>query len=43
MILADAAGLEFAKGLVNYDSGEIRKIKGLKTSEVEGRLGHKCS
>ena len=43
VILADAAGLEFAKGLVNYDSGEIRKIKGLKTSELEGRLGHKCT
>ncbi len=43
VVLADAAGLEFAKGLVNYDSGEIRKIKGLKTSELEGRLGHKCS
>jgi glutamate 5-kinase len=43
VILADAAGLEFAKGLVNYDSAEIRKIKGLKTSEVEARLGRKCS
>jgi glutamate 5-kinase len=43
VILADLAGQEFAKGLVNYDSGEIRKIKGLRTSELEGRLGHKCS
>jgi glutamate 5-kinase len=43
VILADAAGLEFAKGLVNYDAGEVRRIKGLKTSELESRLGHKCS
>ncbi len=43
VILSDAGGQEFAKGLVNYDSGEIHKIKGLKTSELEVRLGHKCS
>jgi glutamate 5-kinase len=43
VILSDARGQEFAKGLVNYDSGEIHKIKGLKTSELEIRLGHKCS
>jgi len=43
VILSDASGLEFAKGLVNYESGEIHKIKGLKTSELEIRLGHKCS
>ncbi|MBP1724586.1 MAG: ProB, partial [Deltaproteobacteria bacterium] len=29
--------------LTNYDSSEINKIKGLKTSEVESRLGYKYS
>ncbi len=28
-------------GLVNYSSAEIRKIMGLKTGEIEKRLGHK--
>jgi glutamate 5-kinase len=36
-------GQEFAKGLTNYDSSEINRIKGLKTSEVESRLGYKYS
>ena len=43
VLLTDASGQEFAKGLVNYDSGAINKIKGLKTSELEGWLGYKCS
>ncbi|MFH2013048.1 MAG: glutamate 5-kinase [Pseudomonadota bacterium] len=33
--------LEFAKGLVNYSSSEITKIKGLKTVEIEAKLGYK--
>ena len=41
--LSDVNGQEFAKGLTNYDSSEINKIKGLKTSEVESRLGYKYS
>jgi glutamate 5-kinase len=41
--LSDVNGQEFAKGLTNYDSSEINKIKGLKTSEVEDRLGYKYS
>lgn len=41
--LSDLTGKEFAKGLTNYDSSEINKIKGLKTSEVETRLGYKYS
>jgi glutamate 5-kinase len=32
---------EFARGLVNYSSSEIRKIKGLKTSQIESILGYK--
>ena len=42
VVLADAHGQEFAKGLTNYGSSEINKIKGLKTTEVEGKLGYKC-
>ncbi|MBI5967489.1 MAG: glutamate 5-kinase, partial [Deltaproteobacteria bacterium] len=32
---------EFATGLTNFGSAEINKIKGLKTSEVESKLGYK--
>ena len=32
---------EFARGLVNYSSSEITKIKGLKTGEIESKLGYK--
>ncbi len=34
-------GEEFARGIVNYDSEEVEKIKGLNTSEIEKRLGYK--
>lgn len=34
-------GFEFAQGLVNYSSSEIRQIKGRKTREIEGILGYK--
>lgn len=34
-------GREFARGLVNYGSVEIMKIKGKKTSEIEKILGYK--
>ena len=43
VLLTDAGGQEFAKGLVSYDSGTINKIRGLKTTELEGRLGYKGS
>jgi glutamate 5-kinase len=39
--LADGNGREFARGLTNYDSAEVNRIKGLRTAEVEGRLGYK--
>lgn len=38
---ADREGVIVAKGLVNYNSSEIRKIKGLKTSQISQTLGHK--
>jgi glutamate 5-kinase len=41
VILADTQGQEFAKGLTSYASSEVNKIKGLKTTEVESKLGYK--
>jgi glutamate 5-kinase len=43
VVLADIHGLEFAKGLTTYSSTEINKIKGLKSNEVESKLGYKYS
>jgi glutamate 5-kinase len=34
-------GVEFARGLVNFGSRDLERIKGLKTSEIEATLGHK--
>jgi glutamate 5-kinase len=39
--VTDAAGAEFARGLVNFDAGDARKIRGAKTREIEGRLGYR--
>ncbi|MHB8482672.1 MAG: glutamate 5-kinase [Nitrospiria bacterium] len=36
-------GEEIAKGLVNYPTGEIDQIKGIKTSQIEKVLGYKFS
>ena len=38
--LVDAAGTEFARGLTNYGSSDLRKIKGIKTSQIADALGH---
>ncbi|MBI4632776.1 MAG: glutamate 5-kinase [Deltaproteobacteria bacterium] len=38
---ADAEGAAFATGLVNYCAADIRKIMGVKTSDIEALLGHK--
>ena len=40
---ADIMNHKFAKGLVNYSSEEILKIKGIKTSDIEKILGYKYS
>ncbi len=37
----DTEGTQLAKGLVNYNSSDIRKIMGLKTSKIEQVLGYK--
>lgn len=39
--IADPKGKEFARGLTNYSSEEIMRIKGLKTGEIESTLGYK--
>ena len=39
--IADSKKKEFARGLTNYSSKEIERIKGLKTSEIEAALGYK--
>jgi len=40
-LLAGAGGKEFARGVVNFDATELRKIRGAKTQEIEHRLGYK--
>ena len=37
----DHRGKEFARGVANYSSMEIEKIKGIKTTEIEKTLGYK--
>jgi len=43
VVLVDAQGQEFARGLSNYGSTEINKIKGLKSSAIIDKLGYKYS
>jgi len=37
----DSKGMEFARGLTNYSSSEIQRIKGMKTAELVKVLGYK--
>jgi len=39
--IVDAEGVEFAKGITNYSSEEIKKIKGAQSKEIEQILGRK--
>jgi glutamate 5-kinase len=39
----DPSGKRIAKGLTNYSSAEIEKIKGKKTAEIEAILGYQYS
>lgn len=41
VVLLDEKEHEIAIGMVNYNSGDIKKIMGLKSSEIESRLGFK--
>lgn len=43
VVCLDARGREFARGLVNYSSTELERIKGLHTSQIEKVLGYKVS
>ncbi len=40
MALCDSQEVEFARGLTNYSSDDIRRIRGLRTSEIAETLGH---
>jgi glutamate 5-kinase len=35
----DQDGKEFAKGLVNFSSDLVTRVKGLKTTEIQQQLG----
>ncbi len=37
----DTSGMEFARGVVNYSSAEIERLKGLRTDRIEEVLGYK--
>ncbi len=39
--IAVDSGRAFARGLAGYGADEVRRIAGLKTSEIEGALGYK--
>ena len=41
--IVNPQGREFARGLVNYNSREISRIKGLNSREIEPTLGYKYS
>jgi glutamate 5-kinase len=41
VVAVTAGGREFARGLVNFDAGDLRKIRGAKTREIEARLGYR--
>ncbi len=40
-VLDATQGKEFARGLVNFDAEELRRIRGAKTLEIAQRLGYK--
>jgi glutamate 5-kinase len=41
VICVDSVGAILAKGLINFDSSDVRKILGLKTIQIAAVLGHK--
>ncbi|MBS0209605.1 MAG: glutamate 5-kinase [Planctomycetes bacterium] len=38
--LVDPAGVEFARGLTNYDASDLQKIRGQRTDAIAAQLGH---
>jgi len=43
VVICDAENNEIARGLTNYSSEEISKIKKTKTEDIENKLGYKSS
>ena len=41
VLLVNESGKGLAVGMVNYHSGDIKTIMGIKSSEIESRLGFK--
>jgi glutamate 5-kinase len=41
VLLLDKEGQQLAVGMVNYPSGDINKIAGIRSSEIESVLGYK--
>lgn len=39
--LRDTEGREFARGLTNYNAGDLDRIKGLRTRQIADTLGHR--
>jgi glutamate 5-kinase len=39
--VVDGERREFARGLVNFDAEELRRIRGVRTQDIEARLGYK--
>ena len=39
VVILNENGQELAVGMVNYDSGDIRKIMGCKSNQIESMLG----
>jgi glutamate 5-kinase len=42
-VIGQGDGRELARGLVNFDAGELRKIRGVKTRQIEERLGYRSA
>jgi len=40
VICIDGAGREVARGLVNYDAAEVKKLKGQSSEQIEALLGY---
>lgn len=40
IVVCDADGNEFARGLTNYGSDDVQRIKGLRTNAIAAELGH---
>jgi glutamate 5-kinase len=42
-VVAQVDGRELGRGLVNFDAGELRKIRGAQTRQIEERLGYRSA